>query len=102
MEKVFICSPLKGDVQENIRRAKLYCHYVISCGYLPIAPHVYFTALLNDNDPKERQLGMTMGLELLKDCQQLWIFGTVISEGMKVEIVEAGKLGIKIIKKETN
>lgn len=100
MKKVFICSPLKGNLKENIRKAKLYCKYVIACGYLPIAPHVYFTSFLNDTDPNEREMGMKLGLELLKDCDELWIFGNRITDGMKAETLLASQLEIKIIQKE--
>ena len=99
MKKVFVCSPLKGNTEENIRKAKRYCTYVVACGYLPVAPHVYFTTFLEDSNAEEREIGMTMGLELLLLCDELWIFGKE-SEGMKTEIMQASKQGIMIIKKE--
>jgi hypothetical protein len=36
---------------------------------------------------------MDMGLQLLELCDELWVFGPRISEGMKAEIELARKLG---------
>lgn len=63
---------------------------------IPIAPHIYFTQFLDDDDPQERRLGLDMGLELLKLCSELWVFGNRLSEGMKGEIENAKRLGIPI------
>jgi hypothetical protein len=98
VKKVFICSPLRGDVRGNIRRAESYCRTaLLTHGALPIAPHVYFTRFLNDNDPAQRELGITAGLELLTGCDQLWIFDKTVTDGMKREIALAQSLGLLVI-----
>jgi len=51
---------------------------------------------MNDDNPAERRLALSFGLRLLNDCQELWVFGSRISEGMKREIVTARRRGIKI------
>lgn len=33
MPKVFICSPLRGDVYKNILNAKKYCRFAVESGY---------------------------------------------------------------------
>lgn len=86
MKKVYICSPLRGDIIGNIERAKAYCKQAKDDGYLPIAPHIYFTQFMDDTIPDDRTLAMAMGIELLDMCDELWIFGNVISEGMRAEI----------------
>ena len=87
---VYICSPYAGDVEGNIKRAGKYCRFAIDKGYIPIAPHLLFPQFLDDNNPKERELGLHMGEILLTKCKELWCFGDRISEGMKREI-EAAK-----------
>ena len=57
MKKVYICSPLGGDVSANLERAKQYARYVFSCGAAPVVPHFY-ALVLEDGNPEERQLGM--------------------------------------------
>jgi hypothetical protein len=55
-------------------------------GNIPIAPHVYFTQFLDENSEEERTLGISMGIELLKMCDELRVCGDKITEGMKMEI----------------
>lgn len=87
MKKVYICSPLKGDIQGNIERARKYCREaLLNDGCIPIAPHTYFTQFLDDTNAIERTIGMECGIELLDMCDELWVFGDTISEGMRAEI----------------
>ena len=96
MKLVYICSPLRGDVERNIRKAKGYCRFAATKSAVPIAPHAMFTGFLDDTIPQERQMGLVMGLELLKRCSELWVFGNRMSEGMKAEIKAAEELNIPI------
>lgn len=89
MKLVYICSPLRGDLEGNTKKAIEYCSHAESQGVIPLAPHTIFTQFLNDTIPEQRQKGLKMGLELLKRCDELWVCGNVISEGMKDEIEEA-------------
>jgi len=83
---VYICSPLKGDYETNIKNAKGYCRMALfEYGHIPIAPHIYFTQFLDDTNETERLIGMKCGLELLPLCDFFWQFGEP-SEGMKAEI----------------
>ena len=61
-----------------------------------------YPQLLCDDDPEERELGITMGFVLLSKCQELWCFGNIISKGMSVEIKKAKGLGILIRYFNTN
>lgn len=60
---------------------------------MPLAPHIIFPQFLDDEKKSERKAGMDMGLQLLELCDELWVFGPRISEGMKAEIELARKLG---------
>lgn len=82
---VYICSPLRGNVIKNKNNAKRYCKQAIKQGVIPIAPHIYFTQFLNDKIEKERKIGMESAIELLKICDELWVFGKP-SAGMQKEI----------------
>jgi hypothetical protein len=96
MKIVYIASPLAGDIQNNIQKALGYCRMAVSMGVVPLAPHTIFTRLLDDNDPEQRRLGMKMGYTLLERCDELWVFGSVLSAGMKAEITYAEKLGMPV------
>jgi len=93
---VFICSPFAGEVEVNTAKALKYCRFAIDKGKFPIAPHCYFPRFMDDDNPAERELGISFGLRLLNNCKELWLFGSRISEGMKREILAAKWRGIRI------
>lgn len=86
MKKVYICRPLRGDITNNIERAKTYCKQARAEGCMPLAPHIYFTQFMDDTIASDRELAMAMGIEWLDTCDELWVFGDTISEGMRAEI----------------
>lgn len=94
IKKVYICSPLGGDVRENLEKAKRYTKYALLCGTAPVVPHFY-ALCLNDAIPKEREIGMAAGLSLLWFCDEMWIFGDEITEGMAAEIQFCKNLNVK-------
>lgn len=63
-EKVYICSPLGGNVKENLEQVKRYTKYALMCGTAPVVPHFY-AECLNDGNPREREIGLAAGLSLL-------------------------------------
>ena len=85
MKKVYICSPLGGDVADNLEQVKRYTKYALMCGTAPVVPHFY-ALCLNDDIPKEREIGLAAGLSLLWFCDEMWIFGDTLTEGMRGEI----------------
>ena len=97
MKRIFVCSPLRGDVENNIKNAQKYCRWAANeCGAVPIAPHLIFPQFLDDNNEAERQLGIKMGLNLLSTCEELWYFGETTTQGMYAEINEALKMKIPV------
>lgn len=93
---VYICSPFRGMVKQNLVRVSRYCRFASMCDAIPIAPHLYLTRFLDDDDDSERQLGLDMGLELLEYCSAMWVFGDRISSGMNTELDLARKLKIPV------
>ncbi|MCM1494516.1 MAG: hypothetical protein NC089_01795 [Bacteroides sp.] len=95
MKKVYICAPLGGNVSVNLRKAQLYAKYAFMCGMAPVVPHFY-ALVLNDDEPKERELGRRAGMSLLWLCDEMWVFGNTISSGMEAEIMFCKNLNIRI------
>jgi|GEM_PF-2483434 len=87
---VYICSPFKGsngDYESNRLKAIEYCKDAAAQGVIPLAPHTIFTQYLNDAVPEERNIGLQLGIDLLKDyCTEMWVYGDEISQGMQAEI----------------
>ena len=100
--KIYVASRYSGNVEENVRAAIGYCRQVIDMGYMPVASHLLYPQILDDCDPRERELGLSFGLALLRLCDEVWVFGKV-SPGMVKEIKEARRLHKRILyMKEVN
>lgn len=93
---VFICSPFAGDIEGNTLRARRYGRFAATQNAVPVIPHLMYPQFLEEDDPKERQLGIDMGLVLLGKCHELWVFGNRISSGMTVEIKKARRWNIPV------
>ena len=93
----YICSPLRWDIEKNLKYAKQLAIDITMEWYIPIVPHLYFTTFLNDENEDERKMGMKMGLDILKLCSYYYIWDAYwISPWMKEEIKLSEKL--KLIK----
>lgn len=93
---VYICSPYFGNVDFNLTNARIYCKYAVDQKCIPIAPHLLFPQFINDEKPTDRELAMFMNMVLLSKCEELWVFGNTISQGMGQEIAKAEKRRMKI------
>lgn len=96
MNKVFICSPYRGNIEENTKSAQFFTKIIIGTGRVPVAPHLYFPQFLNEENPHERMNGIEMGLELMNVCDEVYVFGFTITEGMKFELEHARKKRIPV------
>ena len=96
MKLIYVASPYAGDVEKNVEYAKLACRAVVENGDACFAPHLLYPAILDDSIPEERQAGIKMGLAFLCRCDELWVFGPVISSGMQEEIAAAERLRIPV------
>ena len=91
---VYICSPYAGDIERNTDRARAFSRFAVEKKYIPIAPHLLYPQYLNEET--ERWLGLKMGIVFMGKCEEIWVFGDVISEGMAAEIERATKMRKKI------
>ncbi|MBQ9632625.1 MAG: DUF4406 domain-containing protein [Lachnospiraceae bacterium] len=91
---VYICSPYAGDIERNTDRARAFSRFAVEKKYIPIAPHLLCPQYLNEET--ERWLGLKMGIVFMGKCEEIWVFGDVISEGMAAEIERATKMRKKI------
>ena len=94
MKRVYICAPLGGNTEENLKRVRMYTEYALRCGVSPVVPHFY-AECLDDAKPAEREMGISAGLALLWFCDEMWIFGDEETEGMQSEIQFCKNLNVK-------
>ena len=93
---VFICSQLAGNLERNTENARRYSKYAVEQGAIPIAPHLLFPQFMDDCDKAQRELGLFFGMVLMGKCDEMWVFGSAFSQGMKIEIAKAKRCGLPI------
>ncbi|HEY9059198.1 MAG TPA: DUF4406 domain-containing protein [Pseudobacteroides sp.] len=93
---VYVCSPYAGDIENNVNNAKRYSRFTAEQSGIPVTPHLMYPQFMDDDIEKERELAMHFNYVLLGKCNELWVFGGVISKGMAREIGVAKKRRMKI------
>ena len=92
-QRVFICSKYAGDIEHNVRVAQALCRMALDAELAPFAPHLLYTQFLDDSDPAQRDLGISMGLRFMDICDLVWAYvGEGVSDGMRREIDHARSL----------
>lgn len=86
---VYICSPYRGDIEENVKNARAFSRFAVDKNVIPFTPHLLFPQFMDDEE--ERELAMFMNSIFLRKCQEIWVLDGYISEGMKEEIKLAEK-----------
>lgn len=92
----YICSPYAGDIEHNINRARGYCRFAVSKGCIPFAAHLHYPQFMDESDAEHRKLGLRFALILLGKCDEIWVFGERISDGMAAEIAKAKRRGMPV------
>ncbi len=93
---VYICAPLRGDVEKNIEFARQKAQEVFQAGDIPVCPHLMFPPIADPENPVQDQAAREMGLRLVESCQEVHVYGAEWTEGMWAEIRHAMDLGIQV------
>lgn len=94
---VYICSPYRGDTEKNTEKARKYSRFAVESKAIPMTPHLLYPQFMDDSNPEERYLAThVINYVLIGKCQEVWVFGEDISEGMGREIALAEKSRMKI------
>ncbi len=91
---VYVASPFAGDIARNTENAVRYCRFAVDSGAIPLAPHLFLPRFMSEET--ERKAAMFMNMVFLGKCEQLWVFGDRITNGMAAEIAKAQKRGMPI------
>ena len=91
---VYICSPFSGDFEGNTKKAREYSRFAVDQGAIPLAPHLLLPQFMSEQT--ERELAMFMDMVFLGRCDEIWVFGSNISNGMAAEIEIAKQKNMKI------
>ena len=94
---VYVCSPYRGNINENVINARKYSRFTFDEKNIPITPHLLYPQFINDNDLFERNIAIhKINYVLIGLCKKMWVFGDVITEGMEREILIAKKRKMRI------
>ena len=93
---VYICAPLRGDVEKNIEFARQKAQEVFQAGDIPVCPHLMFPPIADPENPQQDQAAREMGLRLVESCQEVHVYGPEWTEGVWAEIRHAMDLGIQV------
>lgn len=101
--RIGLISPYRGkDTEEhieNLQNARAWTIHQQIEGRIPVVPHIIFTEILDDADPRQREKGIRLGHELYLECAYChvctWGRG-IISAGMKQDIEFCKANGIEL------
>ena len=98
MSKVILETPYAGDVERNKKYARDCLLDSLKRGEYPLASHLLYTQVLDDNIPEERNLGIEAGLAWSKDANYTVCYTDYgISTSMKYGITRAESNGKKVL-----
>ena len=70
------------------------CEFVFNQGAVPLNPFRAFDYFLGDRVPRDAVRAANQ--RLIKASDELWVFGEQLSDGVIVELAQAGRLGLPI------
>jgi|TARA_R100001460_G_scaffold80984_1_gene121907 hypothetical protein len=95
---VVIESPYKGKVKQNVAYAQKCMSDSLLRGECPFASHLLYTQVLDDTVPELRSMGMSRAFEWYRHADLMAVYiDKGISDGMKMGMEVAEKLGIEIV-----
>jgi len=95
LRRVYVCHPFGSDPEGNARRIQGICWALAKTGLMPIAPQLYLPSFLSEETERERALELC--LELIDICDEVRVYGGLVTEGMRIELERADRRGVPII-----
>ncbi len=93
MDIVFISHPFSSNPDWNKGRVAEIARGLALEGKLPLAPQIYLPAFVRE--ASERDLALRLCLQLVAFADEVRVYGEP-SEGMRMEIAEANRLGVPV------
>ena len=90
---VYVCHRYRGDPADNVERVRRICE-ALKHDFVPLAPHLLLPAFIDE--ATERELALAHCLRLVAAADEVRVYGAP-TEGMRLEIAEARRLGIPVV-----
>jgi hypothetical protein len=94
MLRVYTCHRFSSDQAGAAKALRRICREIVEEGALPIAPQLLLPQFLSEDT--ERDLAMRLCQEMLRECDEVRVFGRELTPGMRIEISFAELLGIPV------
>ena len=94
MSVIFVSHPFASDPVRHARRVAGIARELALAGHLPLTPQLYLPAFIDEVTERDLALRLCMRLVALSD--EVRVYGEP-SEGMRLEIAEARRLGITVV-----
>lgn len=92
---IYVCHSFAENPFVNTEMIRRLCRLIATEGFVPLAPQLFLPTFLDEQT--ERALAMSFCLRLIAVSDELWVYGDT-SGGMRLEIAEARRLGIPVVK----
>lgn len=94
MRCVVLESPYAGDIERNVAYARDCLRHSLSLGEAPIASHLLYTQVLDDDVPSERSHGIAAGTSWNAIADAIVVYTDLgITKGMEEGILRARRHG---------
>jgi hypothetical protein len=98
MRVAFMAHPVSGDVRENLKKARAWMRWIEDGNNVVVCANwILECEIWDDADPEQREAGMRRGLAVIERCDEIWLVGPRISEGMRLELEHARKRGLAVV-----
>ncbi len=95
MAVIYISHPFAADPEANRKQVVQIARGLALQGHLPLAPQLLFPNFVDE--AVERDLALKLCLDLIGRADEVRAYGK-FSEGMRLEIAEAERLGIPVVR----
>lgn len=93
---VYIAHPVRGDVAGNLAKGRQWVRWAYEKGVAPAAPWITGCEVLDDANEVHRELGLQCDETTVARCDEIWLCGARISQGMHRELEIAMSHGVYI------
>ena len=89
MKIVVIISPYSGNVEAHTAYARACLFDCLTRGEAPLAGHLLYPQVLDDNDPAHREMGMRAGQEMMRLADKAVVY---LDHGKSAGMIEDEKM----------
>ena len=98
MKVIYLAHPVRGDVQNNLAKAKRWVKWATEShpDVAVVASWITECEVFNDAEPDQREKALQRDCAVLAKCDEVWLVGGVVSAGMRREKNHATRKGVYV------